>query len=311
MAASLASIWIALATNLVGMRVGKWTENIGGLTSWLLGFVLVGVAWAVWSRQGSATPLIFRQAWNTDALRFFGGLAFGLSGIEVLGMMGGEIRDPRRTVMPAAWIGTMFNTTFYVCCTVALLVLLPPAAISELHGIADGASAAQSVLGLGWLTPLIAIVVFLNSVGGWGGLGAAVSRMPYAAGVDHLLPAAFGKLHPRWQTPYVSILVFGGVASALLIAIQLGDTLQASYDTLLSLMVLVGFLPYFYLFASTWKCGHSIAAASGFAMTALTVVSSAIPGPDVTNVWLFEAKLLAGTVLVTGSAWLVYRRSLH
>ena len=37
--------------------------------------------------------------------------------------------------------------------------------------------------------PLMAVIVILNSVGGWGGFGAAVSRMPYAAGVDHLLPA--------------------------------------------------------------------------------------------------------------------------
>jgi hypothetical protein len=75
-------------------------------------------------------------------------------------------------------------------------------------------------------------------------------------------------------------------------------------------MVLVGFLPYFYLFASAWKCGHRIAAVSGGAMTLLTVISSAIPGPDVTSVWIFEAKLFAGAALMIGTAWLVFRRSL-
>ena len=135
--------------------------------------------------------------------------------------------------------------------------------------------------------------------------------MPYAASVDHLLPRSFARLHPKWATPYVSILVFGGVASFLLIVIQLGDTLNESYQTLLSLMVLVGFLPYFYLFASAWKCGHKWAAASGAAMTTLTVISSAIPSTGVTNFWLFEGKLLAGAGLMIGSAWLVYRRAVR
>jgi APA family basic amino acid/polyamine antiporter len=256
--ASLISIWVALATNIVGLRVGKWTENMGGITTWLLGGILVALGWMVWTRQGSATPLHFIPEASWDNLRFFGGLAFGLSGIEVLGMMGGEIRSPERTVVPAAITGTLFTTAFYILCTIALLVLLQPSQVSELHGLADGANAAALILGAAWITPVLAVIVVLNSVGGWGGWGSAISRLPYAAGVDHLLPPAFARVHPRWKTPYISILVFGLVASVLLIAIQLGDTLSASYDMLLSLMVLVGFLPYFYLFASA--CSSSFRA---------------------------------------------------
>src|SRR5207253_2192840 len=105
----------------------------------------------------------------------------------------------------------------------------------------------------------------------------------------------------------ISILVFGGVASALLFAVQFGASLRAAYQALLSLMVLSGFIPYLYLFASAWKAGCRIAAISGIAMTLLTIVSSAIPTGEVGSIWLFEAKLLGGTALMIGSAWLVYR----
>lgn len=309
-AASLLAIWIGLATNIVGMRIGKWTENLGGLTAWLLGAILVALAWLIWKRSGSATHLLFAAEWEWTSLRFLGNLAFALSGIEVLGMMGGEIRKPERTVVPAASIGTIFTTVFYVATTIALLVLMQPENISELHGVADGATVAARALDAVWITPLIAVIVLVNSIGGWAGWGAGVSRLPYAAGVDRLLPEAFARLHPRWATPYIAILVFGGVASVLLVAVQFGDTLNASYETLLSLMVLVGFLPYFYLFISAWKCGHPVASIFGLLMTLLTVLSSVIPGDDVTNVWLFEAKLFAGVALMIGTAWLVYRRSL-
>jgi hypothetical protein len=73
-------------------------------------------------------------------------------------------------------------------------------------------------------------------------------------------------------------------------------------------MVLSGFIPYLYLFASAWKAGRHVAAVSGIAMTLLTIVSSAIPTGPVGNIWLFEGKLLAGTALMIGTAWLVYRR---
>ncbi len=86
------------------------------------------------------------------------------------------------------------------------------------------------------------------SIGQFGGLGSSVARMPFAAGVDNLLPAAFAKIHPRWATPYVSILALGVLASVLLIAIQFGDTVRGAYQTLVSLMVIAGFLPYVYMF---------------------------------------------------------------
>jgi len=246
--------------------------------------------------------------WNWSTLGFLGSIAFALSGMEVIGLMGAEIRQPERTVVPAAWIGTIFTTAFYALSTLALLVLIEPTSVSELHGLADGGNVAASVLAWPWLTPLIALIVLVNSIGGWGGLGSAVSRLPYAAGVDHLMPAAFARVHPRWSTPYISILAFGVIASLLLIVVQLGDSLRAAYQALLSLMVLSGFIPYLYVFASAWKSGHRIAAVSGMAMTGLTIVSSAIPTGEVGNIWLFEGKLLAGTALMIGSAWLVYRR---
>jgi hypothetical protein len=43
----------------------------------------------------------------------------------------------------------------------------------------------------------------------------------------------------------------------------------------------------------------------------LTLISSVVPTGQVSNVWLFEAKLLGGTALMIGSAWLVFRMGTH
>jgi hypothetical protein len=107
----------------------------------------------------------------------------------------------------------------------------------------------------------------------------------------------------------VALLVLGLIASGMLIAIQVGDTLRVAYQTMVSLMVIVGFLPYVYIFGSAWKAGKHLSALSGWAITLLAILCSVVPTADVTNVWLFEGKLLGGTAAVIVASWLLYRRA--
>jgi amino acid transporter len=307
-AVSLAAIWIALGTNMVGMKIGKWTENLGGASAWLLGALLVAVAAMVWSRHGSATPLHIAPRWEWGTVSFWATIAYAMSGLEAVGLMGGEIHDPERTLPRAGWVASALSTTFYIAATVALLVVLRPENVSEMNGLAETADAAGHALGFSWLTPAVALLVMASAVGQIGGLGTAVSRLPFAAGVDHLMPGAFARVHPKWGTPHISILVFGLVASFLLVAIQVGDTLRAAYQELVSLMVITGFLPFLYIFGSAWKAGKRLSAASGLGITTLAILCSVVPTDEIRNVWLFEGKLALGTLAVIGSGLWIYRR---
>ena len=99
------------------------------------------------------------------------------------------------------------------------------------------------------------------------------------------------------------------MASFLLVAIQLGDTMRAAYQALVSLMVITGFLPFLYIFGSAWKAGKRISAISGWAITLLAILCSAVPTAEIRNVWLFEGKLAVGTAGVIVTAWVLYRRT--
>ncbi len=226
LATTVALIWIALGSNLIGLKIGKWTENIGALATWAVGLLLVAVAWMVWMRRGSATPMHILPKWSWGTINFWAAIAYATSGMEGAGMMAGEIRDPKRTMRRAGWIASGFVIAFYVSTTVAFLLVLSPQNISELNGFAEMGDSAGLLLGATWLSPLIALLVVVSGIGFVGGLGTATSRLPFAAGVDRLLPAAFGSVHPRWGTPYVSILALGVVATLLLVIYQLGDTTE-------------------------------------------------------------------------------------
>ena len=66
------------------------------------------------------------------------------------------------------------------------------------------------MLKIGFLGILAAILVTVGNAGGVGSTVAGIARVPFVVGIDRYLPAAFGKIHPRWKTPYVSILVQAG-----------------------------------------------------------------------------------------------------
>lgn len=310
-AASLAAIWIALGTNMAGVSVGKWTENAGATATWVLVALLTLAAAIVAAHRGSATPMStpgdLIPHWNWTTVNFWAGIAYALSGLELAGLMGSEIRDPERNLPRAGWMASAFAVVFYTIATASLLVVLPASRINEMSGYAQTAEAAAPFVG-GWLPPVMALVVLLTGIGAIGGIGAATSRLPFAVGVDRLLPDAFGKVHPRWGTPHLSILALGLVASFLLIAFQFGDSMRAAYQELVAMMVIAGFFPYLYIFGSSWKAGRRLSALSGWAITALAIICSVVPSDEIRNIWLYEGKLAAGTAGVVASAWILYRR---
>lgn len=305
---SLAAIWIALGTNLIGLKTGKWTENIGALAVAALGVILFAAAAIHWNRHGSATPMQLVPTMNWESAAFWAALVYGVTGAEFLGMMSAEIRSPERSVRPAIWLTTSFVAVFYAAATWALLVFLRPDSISEIHGFAESGAAIAVTFTAPWIPVAIGVLLLVGAFGAFGGIGTALSRMPFAAGVDHLLPEAFGRVHPRWHTPHIALITLGVVSSALLLLSQLGDTMQVAYEELISLMLVGGFLPYLFMFLSAWKAGQRIAAFAGLVVTLLCLAASIVPTPDVTNVWLFEAKLAAGTIGMIGSGWLLYAR---
>src|SRR5438094_1892667 len=71
-------------------------------------------------------------------------------------------------------------------------------------------------LGVAWLAPVAALVAILLALGNLGGVGAWLAgsaRLPFVAGVDGALPPAFSRIHPRWHTPHLALLVQGARAT--------------------------------------------------------------------------------------------------
>jgi len=304
---SLAILWIASVTNIVGLSVGKWTGNLGGLSTYLGGALIIGLGALAWMRFGSATTIRITPEWNLDKLNFWSQIAFAFGGLELGAILGGEIRNPEKNVPRAAWIAGLAIGAFYITGTLALLVLLPPDRISIVTGLVQAARAAGERLGFGGLPLVMAFAICLGVTGQLGAWIAGTARLPFVIGIDHYLPPVFSRLHPRWRTPHLSILILSGACTVFVVAMQVGENLRIGYQLLVDLTVITYFVPFLYLFAAAWKYGRRLSSAAGLLVTVLAVALSFIPPGGVSSVWLFEVKLAGGFVLLAGGAQLCFR----
>lgn len=305
---SLALLWIALGTNLVGLRIGKWTEDLGGLATYAAGAVLVALGFTVWALHGSATTLRLVPEWSWDRLNFWSQIAFAFGGLELGAIMGGEIRDPRRTVPRAAWISGLAIAAFYIVGTLAMMAVLPPEKVNVLSGLTQAGAAAADRLGLPWVAMLLAFLITFGVTGQLGAWMSGSARVPFAIGIDRYLPPAFGRLHPRWKTPHVALLTQGAACTVFLLAMQAGENLRTGYQLLVDMTVITYFIPFLYLFGAAMRHGLRWSAAAGLAVTVAGIACSVVPPGDAGSVWLFEAKLAGGCALLVATARMAFKR---
>ncbi len=307
-AVSLVVLWVALLTNLFGLRIGRWTENAGGLATYAAGLTLIVLGLAVWASYGSATRLTLAPQWNWDRINFWSQIAFAFGGLELGAIMGGEIRDPGRTVPRAAWISGLAIAGFYIVGTLAIMAVLPPDRVNILTGLTQAGAAAAERLSIPSLAPLLAILITAGITGQLGAWLSGSARVPFAIGLDRYLPPAFGRLHPRWHTPHVAILTQGGACTVFLLAMLSGESLRVGYQLLVDMTVITYFIPFLYLFAAALRHGRRASAVSGLAVTAAAIAFSLVPPAGVDSVWLFEAKLAGGCLLLIGAARIAFLR---
>ena len=308
---------VIVVLNIRGLEVGKWLNNICSVGNWLPVLILVLLAAVVGVRYGSATHFTGAVLVPHLTLRnaiFWSTIVFAFAGCEAGSMMGEEIENAQRTLPRALFLAGVIVALAYLAGTAAMLVALPGDAVSGVDGFMRGVALLCHRLSLGWLSPIIAALVALSAVGGAAAYLSATSRLPFVAGIDRCLPAAFGAIHPRYRTPWVAILIYGlaGIVTAVLG--QAGTSVRGAYDVLVSITVVTTFLPFLLLFASLIRLIHRGAitqlplpggpvaaialAVLGFASTALTIVLSTIPSPDEVNKPLAVAKVLLSTVAV-------------
>ncbi|MDT9696975.1 APC family permease [Streptomyces sp. P17] len=142
--------------------------------------------------------------------------AFYYWGWDVTGNLSEETRNSRRTAGLAGLIGVGVVFLLFEVFTIAVNVILSSDQIRANE--ANVLAVLGEEIWPGWGGKLLIVAVMLSTVATLETTLIQVTRSLFAMGRDRTMPAALGKVHRTWNTPWVAIAVVGAVALAMFVA---------------------------------------------------------------------------------------------
>jgi amino acid transporter len=316
--ASIAIISIIVAAitfaTVRGLEWGKWIHNIGGAAMVVVFAGLIALpTWALVRHvpvYGTPFSVAMPHA-DMRTFALFGQMLFGaLCGLEYIAILAGESRQPAEAIGKSVWIASPVICAMFILGTGSVVALVPQGSIDFIAPIPQTMRVALGNSGMGNLFAAI-IMVELRLLGAASFLFVGATRLPMAAGWDHLVPEWFARLHPRWRTPSNSILFAGGLVLLLVLLANAGVHAQEAFQLLSNASLTHYEVAYLAMFAvplagsaalrkslPVWLKWTSIV---GFGATAFSLLISAYPFVAVVNPSAYAAKIL-GTILLSNLA---------
>ncbi|MCP5516047.1 MAG: amino acid permease [Verrucomicrobiales bacterium] len=210
-ALAAAAVLAVTGINVLGVRQGKWTQNL--LTAFkAMGLLAIFTVALVAPPEKPAvvevTPLPLSLA-----LIF---VLFTFGGWNEMAYVAAEVRHPQRNLVRALVRGTVAVTALYLLANVAFLRALGYAGVANSKAVAsDTIAAAFPDLG----AKLISALVCVSALGALNGLVLTGARISYAVGADHRVFRRLGAWDARRSTPVPALLLQGLIAVVLIVAL--------------------------------------------------------------------------------------------
>jgi APA family basic amino acid/polyamine antiporter len=208
-----AVVVILTAINILGVKEGKWTQNLLTTVKALGLLGIVGVA-VIAPRPasspvaGTVSPLPL-----TLALVF---VLFTYGGWNEMAYVAAEVKNPRRNIVRALVLGAVGVTVLYLLVNGAFLYTLGYAGLANSEAVAtETVSTVFPEIG----ARLISALVCISALGAVSGLIFTGARISYALGAEHWAFRTVGKWHARTGTPAWALFVQGIIAIGLIVAL--------------------------------------------------------------------------------------------
>jgi APA family basic amino acid/polyamine antiporter len=154
-------------------------------------------------------------------------------GWNCVSFVAGEVKRPERNLLLALGLGTAALIVIYLAANVAYMRVLSVPVIATTQRVA--ATSAETTMGPIGGT-LVSLTILLSIIGASNGAILTYARIYFAQARDGLFFRAVGHVHPRFETPHISIAVQGVWAAVLAIS--------GSYEILFSYVIFAAWIFY-------------------------------------------------------------------
>ena len=299
-------------TGVRGLSLGKWLHNIGAFAMLVVygALIFLPVLGLVRGDLKSYQPL--QLALPTMSIFYcfniFSKLAVGaLSGFEYVAILAGETRSPARDIGRSVLIASPVIALMFILGTSSVLAFIGNNPIDLIGPVPQTLRLGlQSFPIAGAIASVGILLMTLRSISSTSVHVTGSSRLPMVAGWDHLLPAWFSRLHPRYKTPINSIIFVGTLTIVIAIASQIGAGIQEAFQLVDNAATVFYGIVYFMLFAlplfgaigvRTKSIWLRVAAICGAAVSLSAIFFTVYPIIDVPSPLIFGAKIAAVTIV--------------
>jgi APA family basic amino acid/polyamine antiporter len=272
-------IAIAMSVNVRGVRFGGWVTNIFTLAKVAALLALIAAVFLSDKVNFANFSPWWPDHWTKGLTSAFGvsmiSALWAYEGWATVTMSAGEIKRPERNVPLSLLIGTVIVILLYLSVNLAYASVMP---LDEMAG-SSRIAADTAVIVLGPLgASLITLGILCSTFGTINNSFLSDARSMYAAGADHTFAPGFGKVHPRFRTPFIAIITLG-IWSILL-------TMSGTYDQIAA-----------YVVFGSWVF---------YGLTALSVIILRKKMPDLPRPYKAWGYPYATLLFVAAAGWFLY-----
>ena len=208
-AVGMISAAIMTVINVIGIKVAAFVQAVTTTLFALIGIFFITGAFTSGS-AGNVEPLVVGGVGGMLGVLIM--VPALMVGFDVIPQSAEEIDLPFHDIGTLLVISVGMAVLWYLVVSVGVAFALPAAArMGSTMATADATAAA-------WGSQWAGNLLVLGGIGGiltsWNAFIVGGSRVLYALAKSDMLPAVFGRLHPRFHTPYWAVL-FIGVLSAV------------------------------------------------------------------------------------------------
>jgi APA family basic amino acid/polyamine antiporter len=230
-ASAAGAIAFAAAANIVGVNVGAMIVGLSTVAKFSALGALIAASLLLGGQHGGTFTHVATVGYTTVTVGHVGlalvSVLWAYDGFGDLSLAGGEVKDPQKNLPRAIIGGTAAIVVIYVLANVAYLYMMPIDAIARSPLVA-----ADTMMAIFGQTGVVVVSAFvmISTFSSLNGIMLASPRIFFAMAADGLLFGAMARVHPRYRTPHVAILLAGLLGMTLV--------LSRSFEALTSTFVL-------------------------------------------------------------------------
>jgi APA family basic amino acid/polyamine antiporter len=236
---SAGAIAFAAGANILGVNLGAAIVGVSTTVKVSALVVLMGSSLVLGGAHGASLSHLTMPSGAPIAVGTLGlalvSVLWAYDGFGDLSFAGGEVKDPQKNLPRAIILGTLVIVAIYLLTNVAYLYVIPIEVISRSPIVA--ADVMMALYGRAGMV-LVSFFVMISTFSSFSGSMLTAPRIFFAMADDGLFFKSIARVHPRYKTPYLAILMVALVGMALV--------LSRSFDALVSTFVL-GSWPFYAL----------------------------------------------------------------